>query len=312
MVRPVSGKIFVAFTAASIGIFVLSTSAMSKPDPRGGEGGAQTEAKRAAQLHHARTLRHAARRQIAPQAQRGPAGAPSAARRSQVGWPTLVTEARKYIGTNPTAMNRRWCARFLNFVLNKTGYAGTNSDAARSFASYGRRVSEPRVGAIAVLSRGKNMNLGHVGIVTGIDANGNPMIISGNHGHKVGESVYPRSRVIAYVMPTTSPQMTQLAAAGAAASPVRAGDADHSLSSPIDELLAAINAESPPSQALAARSQPRLAEPPARPIRTVQVAVPLPTPAPAHVQFVPQPRAAPYRIVQQMPMPIPDPRNVLQ
>jgi formylmethanofuran dehydrogenase subunit C len=42
---------------------------------------------------------------------------------------------------------------------------------------------------------------GHVGVVSGIDANGNPIIVSGNHNHTVAESVYPRSRIAAYVVP---------------------------------------------------------------------------------------------------------------
>jgi hypothetical protein len=42
---------------------------------------------------------------------------------------------------------------------------------------------------------------GHVGVVSGVDANGNPIVISGNHNHTVAESVYPRGRIIAYVMP---------------------------------------------------------------------------------------------------------------
>jgi hypothetical protein len=37
--------------------------------------------------------------------------------------------------------------------------------------------------------------------VSGIDPNGNPIIISGNHGHRVDEAVYPRSRIFAYVKP---------------------------------------------------------------------------------------------------------------
>lgn len=119
------------------------------------------------------------------------------------GWSRLVAEARKYIGTNPTDMQRRWCARFMNLVLARLGYNGTGSDAARSFASYGHRLSQPKVGAIAVLSRGRNPNLGHVGVVSGFDRRGNPIIISGNHGRRVAESVYPRSRVVAYVLPTT-------------------------------------------------------------------------------------------------------------
>ncbi len=43
---------------------------------------------------------------------------------------------------------------------------------------------------------------GHVGVVAGIDPNGNPIIISGNHNHTVAESVYPRHRIVAYVVPT--------------------------------------------------------------------------------------------------------------
>jgi len=42
---------------------------------------------------------------------------------------------------------------------------------------------------------------GHVGVVSGIDPSGNPIIVSGNHNHTVAESVYPRSRIAAYVMP---------------------------------------------------------------------------------------------------------------
>ena len=110
-----------------------------------------------------------------------------------------VSEARRWIGTNPTDRNTLWCARFMNFVLERAGYRGTGSDAAKSFASYGRRISGPQVGAIAVMTRGKNG--GHVGIVSGIDASGNPIIISGNHGHRVAEATYPRGRIYAYVMP---------------------------------------------------------------------------------------------------------------
>jgi uncharacterized protein (TIGR02594 family) len=111
----------------------------------------------------------------------------------------IVAEARRHIGTNPTAMARLWCARFMNHVLARSGYRGTNSDAAMSFARYGRRVPGPRIGAIAVMRRKGG---GHVGIVSGVDRHGNPILISGNNGrHGVAETVYPRRRIIAYVMP---------------------------------------------------------------------------------------------------------------
>ena len=117
-----------------------------------------------------------------------------------VGGSDVVAEARRYIGGNPTGRSRLWCARFMNMVLQRSGHSGTGSDMARSFASYGQRLSGPQVGAIAVMGRRGG---GHVGIVSGIDANGNPIVISGNHGHRVAEATYARGRIYAYVMPTS-------------------------------------------------------------------------------------------------------------
>jgi uncharacterized protein (TIGR02594 family) len=114
----------------------------------------------------------------------------------------VVAAARSFIGHgNPTGRGRLWCAAFMNLVLKRTGHQGTGSDMARSFSSYGQRISGPQVGAIAVMSRGRRG--GHVGVVSGIDAKGNPIIVSGNHGNRVAESVYSRGRVYAYVMPTS-------------------------------------------------------------------------------------------------------------
>jgi uncharacterized protein (TIGR02594 family) len=110
----------------------------------------------------------------------------------------LVMEARNYLGGNPTGRGSLWCARFMNMVLEKTGHHGTGSDMASSFASYGQRISGPQVGAIAVMGRHGG---GHVGIITGIDASGNPIMISGNNGNRVREAPVSRSRIYAYVMP---------------------------------------------------------------------------------------------------------------
>ncbi|WFU42288.1 TIGR02594 family protein [Bradyrhizobium sp. CB82] len=111
----------------------------------------------------------------------------------------LVSEARRYLGGNPTGRGSLWCARFMNMVLQHTGHQGTGSDMASSFARYGTRVSGPQVGAIAVMSRGSRG--GHVGIITGIDAKGNPIMISGNNGNRVREAPVSRGRIYAYVMP---------------------------------------------------------------------------------------------------------------
>jgi len=109
----------------------------------------------------------------------------------------LVVEARKYIGTNPTGRASEWCGAFMDLVLKRTGHPG-GGNLALGYAHYGKRISGPEVGAIAVMGRGGG---GHVGVVSGIDPNGNPIIISGNHNHTTAESVYPRGRIAAYVVP---------------------------------------------------------------------------------------------------------------
>jgi uncharacterized protein (TIGR02594 family) len=111
----------------------------------------------------------------------------------------VVTEARRYLnGGNPTGRASLWCARFMNMVLEHTGHRGTGSDLAASFAHYGHPISGPQVGAIAVMARHGG---GHVGVVSSVDAQGNPIVISGNYGNRVREARIARGRIYAYVMP---------------------------------------------------------------------------------------------------------------
>ncbi len=109
-----------------------------------------------------------------------------------------------------------WCADFMNFVLRRAGGKGTQSRAARSFLQYGKKLDGPRVGAIAILYR-RGPNSGHVGVVRGTDGQGNPILVSGNHGPTVKESVYPKGKVMAYVMPPNYVLEDMAAAARAAA-----------------------------------------------------------------------------------------------
>jgi uncharacterized protein (TIGR02594 family) len=230
-----------------ISLMVLNTPAFSRPVSRGGDQAQQ-------QLPAQRSARQVQAERVV------------AASKPALGWPELVEEARRYMGTNPTDRKRLWCATFMNLVLAKLGYPGTNSDAAKSFAFYGRRISKPEVGAIAVLTRGKRG--GHVGVVSGIDANGNPVIISGNHNKRVGMAIYPRSRVIAYVVPTgrhAAGTVTGRTAVNRSADARAAGGStDTGIDSPFAELFAAINsagdrAEPPrqPSARPASPPQPR-------------------------------------------------------
>jgi uncharacterized protein (TIGR02594 family) len=105
----------------------------------------------------------------------------------------VVSRARNYLGETAGQVGVRstlWCSAFLRKV---TG-AQDVDDRALSWERH-QRVA-PQVGAIVTMSRRGG---GHVGVVSGFDANGNPIVISGNHNGRVREAVYPRSRIRAWV-----------------------------------------------------------------------------------------------------------------
>src|SRR5262249_48681675 len=107
----------------------------------------------------------------------------------------LLAVARRYSGTKPTGRAQDWCAMFANLVLRRTGHRGSGSALARSFAHYGRPAPGPVPGAIVVFPH-------HVGFVVRAEGGGRIRVVSGNHGHRVGEGLYPKRRAIAYRYPT--------------------------------------------------------------------------------------------------------------
>lgn len=107
----------------------------------------------------------------------------------------LVAKARSYIGTNPTGWRSLWCGRFMAIVAPAAARRVRNPNMARDWAQLPHVSAQ--VGSIVVLTRGPTG--GHVGVVSGFDAGGNPKVISGNHNRIVAEAIYPKSRVIAYV-----------------------------------------------------------------------------------------------------------------
>jgi uncharacterized protein (TIGR02594 family) len=154
----------------------------------------QARAEARATARQARQVRAAARSQVRAASRTKAVQAYAAVPSSSA----LVSEARRHLGTNPTNRRSLWCGAFMDMVLKRTGHKG-GGNLARGYAKYGTRISGPQVGAIAVMTRGRRG--GHVGVVSGVDANGNVIVVSGNHNNTVAESVYPRSRIIAYVMP---------------------------------------------------------------------------------------------------------------
>lgn len=131
----------------------------------------------------------------------------------------LLLEALRWRGRTAAQLGlptKLWCADFMNFVLRSAGGKGTRSRAARSFLKFGKKLDGPRVGAIAILRRAGPQN-GHVGVVRGTDGQGNPILVSGNHGPTVMQSLYPKHKVLAYVMPPQYVLDDMAAAARAAA-----------------------------------------------------------------------------------------------
>ena len=190
-----------ALALCSVAIVALATPASARPHHGASRHYHAHHSKHHAKKHYGHRYRHHARRGRYAAAAASAEASTSQGFGGGFGGSSIVSEARRYIGGNPTGRSRLWCARFMNMVLEKSGHKGTGSDMARSFANYGQRISGPQVGAIAVMSRGRRG--GHVGIVSGIDAKGNPIVISGNHGHRVAEASYSRGRIYAYVMPSS-------------------------------------------------------------------------------------------------------------
>jgi uncharacterized protein (TIGR02594 family) len=169
----------------------LPAEAARAPQPEARPAPVETAPRTRAQRIRDRRAAHEARRLAAAKDPRSLTAMASASSNA------LIAEARKYLGGNPTGWSADWCGKFLDMVLRKTGHRG-GGNLARGYIKYGVRLAGPEVGAIAVFARKGG---GHVGIVTGIDSNGNPIIISGNHNDRVAIAAYPASRALAYVKP---------------------------------------------------------------------------------------------------------------
>ncbi|MCK1543308.1 TIGR02594 family protein [Bradyrhizobium sp. 179] len=109
----------------------------------------------------------------------------------------IVGRARAHLGDTAREVGVRtnlWCSAF----LRKLTGAKDVDDRALSWERH-QRVA-PQVGAVVTMGRRGG---GHVGVVSGFTKNGDPIVISGNHRNRVAESVYPRSRIRAWLSPTS-------------------------------------------------------------------------------------------------------------
>ena len=112
-------KTRVLLAVGCVSLLAMSIPALSLPAPRGFEHQQRHIQKKkivqGARAGHAKP--HAARENNAVRLVSMPVTEPP--KQPTFGWPALVREARKYIGTNPTARTKLWCATFMNLVLAK-------------------------------------------------------------------------------------------------------------------------------------------------------------------------------------------------
>lgn len=93
-----------------------------------------------------------------------------------------------------------WCAAFLGACLERSGRPATRSLMARSYLKWGHQIPEPKLGAVAVLTRGPDPALGHVGFVVG-DTEAHVFLLGGNQANAVSVAAFDKSRVLEYRWP---------------------------------------------------------------------------------------------------------------
>jgi uncharacterized protein (TIGR02594 family) len=108
-------------------------------------------------------------------------------------------ELARLVGFDPRGRQNAWCAGFVNAVLKQAGSTGTGKTNARSFLDWGYETRHPKRGDIVVLWRGsRDAWTGHVGFYSGVDADGNVLILGGNQDNQVSVEAFDKNRVLSF------------------------------------------------------------------------------------------------------------------
>lgn len=96
-----------------------------------------------------------------------------------------------------------WCSSFVNWCLEKAGYKGTKSAAAKSWLKWksGQKIEEPRRGCIIIFNRGTVCWQGHVGFYVANHGQDSVYVLGGNQNKKVSVSSYRKQEIIGYRWP---------------------------------------------------------------------------------------------------------------
>jgi uncharacterized protein (TIGR02594 family) len=102
-----------------------------------------------------------------------------------------------------------WCAAFVGACLERAGIASTRSLRARSYEAWDVPVAAPAAGAVAVLRRGSDPALGHVGFLVGTTES-HVFLLGGNQSNAVTVAPFDRALVLDYRAPPTDSERHEL------------------------------------------------------------------------------------------------------
>lgn len=91
-----------------------------------------------------------------------------------------------------------WCAAFVGAMLERAGIPSSRFESAKSYLTWGARLTSPQLGCVVVFTRDGG---GHVGFVVGRDTNGRLLVLGGNQGDEVNVRAFPLDRVAGYRWP---------------------------------------------------------------------------------------------------------------
>ena len=94
-----------------------------------------------------------------------------------------------------------WCSAYVNWVFAQLEMRRTGRANARSWSQWGSGMTKFSVGAVVVLSRGRNPAKGHVGFYVGEDQTGAILLLAGNQGNSVSIAQKQKDQVVAVRWP---------------------------------------------------------------------------------------------------------------
>ena len=109
-----------------------------------------------------------------------------------------ILEYHSAVSMKATADEVSWCSAFVNWCLKRGNVRGTNLANARSFLSWGKKVTDPKKGDICVFWRGAQDSWqGHVGFYAG-ETKSAIIVLGGNQGNEVCYKKYPKSQLLEF------------------------------------------------------------------------------------------------------------------